>query len=129
MRDYQRATGGKYILPRAVYNQTIWIIRDYTRMTQEAAAIMTASPAPPDGQPRGTVSTDDTASRAVKRALYLDRIRSIDRAFETIPPEYRRGVWASIQTGDPYPQDAARETYSRMKSKFILQAALNLHLY
>ncbi len=33
---------------------TLYQIRDYYRMKQEAEAALTASPEPPDGQPRGT---------------------------------------------------------------------------
>ena len=67
MRDYQR-TKGKYILPREVYHQTIWIIRDYYRLKEEAEAILHESPGPSDGQPHGMNGiSDPNASKAIRR--------------------------------------------------------------
>lgn len=126
MRDYQRIKNNKYILPRDVYHQTLWIIRGYDRMKEDAAAIMVESPPPPDGQPRGANTGDDTASKAARRETNLRRIKQIDAALEDIPPEYRRGVWNNTVHCDPFPIDAARSTYALWKSRFVYKCAINL---
>ena len=55
-RDYQRKRNNKYILPYAAYHQTVWQIRDYYRLKEEAQAILDESPPPPDGQQIGRAS-------------------------------------------------------------------------
>ena len=127
MRDYQRTTG-KYILPRTLYHQTLWQIRDYYRLKSAAESILDASPAPPDGQPRGTDISNEVETKAQKRESYLDIIKVIDNNKESIPEEYRKGVWESIQFDSPYPLDAARSTYGMYKSRFVYGVARDLYL-
>lgn len=129
MRDYQRKKGNSYILPRDVYRTTLWMIRGYHRMKDEAEAIMVASPAPPDGQPRGDNAGDETAAKAIRREKLLERIRAIDEALEVVPPEYRRGVWNSVQYFEAYPLDADRSTYARHKARFVWEVANKLGIY
>lgn len=128
MRDYQR-TKGKYILPREVYHQTIWIIRDYPRMKEDADAILVESPGPSDGLPRGKGGTSDpNAGKAIRREELLAKIRVIDRELARIPREYRKAIWQSIMYRTPYPMDAERSTYGHIKSMFIYRVAAGLHL-
>ena len=96
MKDYQRIKGNKYILPNAVYMQTIWILRDYPRMRQEADAILHESPPPPDGQPRGTGKGDDVFTKAARREDLLRKTSAIENALGSIPKEYRQGVWRNV---------------------------------
>lgn len=126
MRDYQRTKGNKYILPRDVYRSTLWTIRGYQRMKDEADAILFESPAPPDGQPRGTATGDEVASKAIRREQYVRKVKAIDEALEVLPREYRRGVWNSVQYFDSYPLDADRSTYARWKARFVWEVANKL---
>lgn len=125
MKDYNRRKG-KYILPRAVYLATIWQIRDYYRMKEEASAILDESPPPPDGMPKGTAIGDVVFSKAVRRAEYINKTRAIEETLLIVPKEYRRGVWCNIMRGDPYPMDADRSTYTRWKSRYIYECAHRL---
>lgn len=129
MRDYQRQKGNKYILPRAVYNQTLWIIRDYQRMKEEAQAILVESPAPPDGMPKGTGTGDEVFRKAMERDDYIMKIRAIDKSLALIPAEYRKGVWNNITRYDRYPSDASRSTYAEQKSKFVFAVAVELNIF
>ena len=128
MRDYQRSKNNKYILPTAVYHQTLWQIRDYYRLKAEADAILEASPAPPDGQPRGTDISDMVANKAERRENTLAKIKILDDNKMAIPEEYREGIWNNIQFGSAYPLDADRTTYGRYKSMFVFNVAKDFYL-
>lgn len=103
---YQRQRKNKYILPTAVYNHTIWQIRDYRRL-KEALVIL-----PPD----------DEAVDGIKRITDV-----IEAGINEVPAEYRRGVWDSIQERKRFPLDADRSTYGRYKAMFVRYVAERLN--
>ena len=127
MRDYQRRTS-KYILPRTIYNQTIWQIRDYYRLKELAEAILEESPPPADGQPKGNSTGDLIASKAIRRERAISIIKIIDEEKSCIPKEYREGVWDNIIHGAAYPKTADRSTFGRYKSKFVYEVARRIFL-
>lgn len=129
MRDYQRRKNNKYILPTAVYHQTIWTIRDYYRMQQEANDILTSSSSALDGMPHGGMKADVVTRKAIKRERLIAKISAIDAALADIPTEYRKPVWKNILYGTPFPAYADRSTYGRNKAKFIASTAERLGLY
>lgn len=49
-------------------------------------------------------------------------------ALETIPHEYRKGVYENLTDNKPFPLDAAEVTYRRYRSKFIRAVAEQLEL-
>lgn len=125
-KEYQRRTT-KYILPGNLYMQTIYLIRDYHRMAEEAEAILEESPAPPDGQPRGTARPNPVENKALRREKYLSIIAIIDAAKQQIPKEYRIGVWMNVMYAKPFPEDAGRATYGRYKSQFVYEVAKKVY--
>lgn len=128
MKEYQRQKGNKYILPRELYNQTIWQIRDYHRLKDQAEAILEASPEPSDGQPKGNGTGNVVESKVLKRERLLDTIYIIESCKKEIPSEYQEGVWNNTVFGQPFPEDADRSTYGRYKSKFVYEVAKKLFL-
>lgn len=129
MRDYQRKKNNKYILPSAVYHQTIWTIRDYYRMKQEANDILTESSAEYDGMPHGKKTVDIVAKKAMKRESLLAKTTAIEAALADIPAEYQKPVWKNILYGTPYPAHADRSTYGRNKARFVAGVAERLGIY
>lgn len=123
MRDYQRQKNNKYILPRAQYHRTLWLIRDYYRLKDEVEYIAEAGPEPGDGMPKGNQTSDPTAQKAIRISKHMDIIALIDSEKARIPEEYRRGVWENIMYGTAFPLDADRSTYGRIKSRFIYNVA------
>ena len=117
------------MLPSAVYHQTLWAIRDYYRMKEEADAILTESSSTLDGMPHGAGTTDVVTKKAIRREKLIERISAIDDALSVIPPEYRKPIWKNILYGTPFPINADRSTYGRNKAKFIASAAERLDLY
>lgn len=128
MKEYQRKHNNKYHLPREAYNATVWIIRDYKRLKESAQAILEESPPPPDGMPKGTGTVGMIEAKALKRDIYITKIKAIENALETIPPEYRKGVWENITIYKRYPNDAAKNTYGNYKARFIFHVAINLKI-
>lgn len=119
-REYQRIERTKYILPRSVYHQTIWKVRDYYRLKEEAAEIGHISAIEYTGMPTGSRKHNDHIGEVVaKREKMLEDVNKIDECLSLIPVEYRKGVWDNIQYQSPYPLTADRSTYGRYKSKFI----------
>lgn len=127
VRDYQPKKS-KYILPQGIYLSTLWIIRDYSRMKESIEDSILTSPSN-DGMPKGTNVSDPTARKAMDLSdVVMKRIRAIEEARNDIPEEYMHGVWNNVQYRMPFPMDAARETYSRYKSKYIYKVAERLGL-
>lgn len=127
MRDYQRKTGNKYILPKNLYKQTISQLRDYPRLREMADDILHESAPPSDGQPRGNVCLSDVvAEKAIKRERLMETISIIEEEKEAIEGQYRTGVWNNILYETPLPNDADRSTYGRHKSKFVYEVARRL---
>lgn len=127
MKDYARTTG-RYILPRNLYMQTVYQIRDYHRLKEEADSILDASPAPADGQPKGSTVSSTVERKAMRRDRILQTIGVIDHAKSMIPEEYREGVWQNVMYRTAYPDDAHRNTYSLHKSRFVYMVARDLFL-
>lgn len=127
MRDYQRQKNNRYILPNAVYHQTIWVIRDYDRMCSELHDILVESPDPPDGMPRGSNTGDETYTKAKRREELRDKVSAIEDALELIPEEYRKGIWRNIQENRPFP--SARSTYGYWKTIFVYEIAKKIQIF
>ena len=127
MRDYQRSKT-KYILPRTVYCQTLWRIRDYYRLKELADSLIECKESDIDGMPKGNNTTDKVGTTVIKREKFVKEVCSINDSIKEIPQEYRSGVWNNIQFYQPYPIDADRATYGRYKSKFIYKVAEKLGL-
>ena len=126
-QDYQKKRD-KYILPAAVYHQTLWQIRDYNRLKDLYDSVAEERPAPSDGMPHGSGSkSDPTFQKAVKLQEIGRIIKAIEDSRDQIPEEYRRGVWMSVMYRYPFPLDAGRATYGRWKSRFVYGVAVALH--
>lgn len=123
---YQRQKNNKYILPSALYNKTIWQIRDYYRLKEVGNDIIYQQGIQYTGMPKGNSLGDPTFQKAEKLAKVSDVIHAVEEAYEQIPPEYRKGVWDNIQFRSPYPLDADRRTYGRYKSRFVYMVARKL---
>lgn len=122
MKDYPRKTG-KYVLPGMLYMKTIYQIRDYHRLKEKIRDTIDASGKPGEVRVSGGKKNSVTESKALQ--IYNDGIivDAIEKARDEIPEEYRQGVWNSVMYREPYPLDAARETYSRHKSRFVYMVA------
>ncbi|MCQ4637138.1 hypothetical protein NE619_10410 [Anaerovorax odorimutans] len=117
----------KYQLPRAVRMQVIWLVRDYERMKLEYDNAIWTGCGPMDGLPRGNRIGNPTERDALKRIDLSKRIEAIEQALNTVPEEYRKGVWDNLVDRAKYPIDAGSATYARHKGKFLYRIAKNLY--
>lgn len=125
MRDYLPKT---YSLPKAVYYQALYAVRDYDRLRAEYDDILHASAAPPDGLPHGSGSGQPVMDKALRLNAISTKLTAIERALSGIPPEYRRGVLDNVRYQAPYPYTASYPTWSRWRRRFLWLAAKYLRL-
>ena len=124
-RDYQRKINNRYKLPRAIYHQTLWIIRDYERIKRQLENILNCSNSNSDIN--SYIQTNHVGNpvlnEVIKRDKYFNYVKIIEESLNVIPTEYQKGVWDNVTKYKAYPLDANRSTYGRYKSKFIHEVA------
>ena len=123
MRDYQRETNNPYHLPHNLWRQTLYQIRDYNRLKDEADSIADLSAISTEINTGGSVPGDTVGNKVAQRERYMNVIKAIDTAKSMIPTEYQRGIWRNILYGEAFPNDADRSTYARHKSRFVYMVA------
>lgn len=124
MRNYQRQKNNPYKLPHNLYMRMLYLVRDYERIKSERADILCSSPAH-DGQPH-TGLGNPTETKGIKLAMLDDECSAVERAIESIPPEYRKGVLRSINDNERYPITASESTFRKYKYKLTYNLAKNL---
>lgn len=117
-----------YELPKEVYMQTLWFIRDYPRMKEEYDSLIGRSH-PMDGQPRGTDVGDPTGQIAVKAAELSGKINAIEKALSSIPKEYRQSVFENVVYRIPYKPVASRNTWVTYRRRFVYFVAVNMQFF
>ena len=128
MRDYQPAKNNQYRLPKTLYKRVLATVRDYDRMLLERESILLASPAPPDGLPRGCKTSDPTADKAVKLDAIDRCLHAVDQALMQVPEEYREAIMQKIITDAwPITVPVHRSTASYWKTRFLYYLAKNLN--
>ncbi len=108
MREYQIRAKENYVLPRAVYNQCLWMVRDVNRLVR-----IVNSGADPALMP--------TAAAA------RERLEAIQAALSFVPEEYREGILDGIINRKNF-GPAHDNTWKRWKQRFIYELAVNLML-
>lgn len=126
-KDYQPKKNNPYYLPRPIYLQVLWLIRDYYRMVEEYDHAIWDSPGPPDGQPRGNNIGDPTEREAARRIVLQDKIAAIEQSLISIPEKYREAIWNNIIHHEKYPTYYSKNTYSTWRCKFIYSVAKKLY--
>lgn len=129
MREYQVKKNNPFWLPKAVYYQALYAVRDYDRLCREYQDILFESAPPADGQPRGTRMGAPTEQKAERLAEVSEKLDAIERALEQLPEEYRKGVFDNIRKNTAYPYTAGRATWARHRRRFLYHVAKNLHLF
>ncbi len=126
MRNYQPKKNNPYYLPHTLYMSMLYLVRDHERMKKQREDVLYSSPAP-DGIPSSALG-NPTEQKALKLAALGNVCNAVERALETIPPEYRNGVIKNVCNKNPYPITAGEATYRRYKYKLAYMTAKFLYL-
>lgn len=114
MKEYQYQNEGKQRLPKEVYYQCIWMIRDMERLKE----IINGS---------GEQILNDKDMQKLEDALI--KFDCLLRALEEVPDYYREGIIESVRNrGGGYGDFAHENTWKKWKSKFMCAFATNLGL-
>jgi hypothetical protein len=129
VRDYQPKKNNPYLLPRNLYMQTVYMIRDYDRLKDEYREIFDESPPLLDDNTAVMKSrniTSLTEKKAIRLATASEKISAVDKALKQVPKEYHDGVFSNVKYGGWFPNDAAVSTYRYWKQRFIYHTAQNM---
>ena len=120
---YSPKSGGYTLAPSAYY-RTVYLIKDYPRLCQEAEAVMLATPPQtetPEIQRQRSVRAAET--QAINYASIMADVRIIEDALEVIPDDAQAAILKNILYAEPYPIDRDKRTYGRYKQKYIYNVA------
>ncbi len=95
-----------YALPREVYYQCLWLVRDVERLKK----------------------LSKSANKTSIGKASAKRVKAIKKALEALPEEYRQAVADNIISGVPFPDIAHDNTWRKWKKRFIYEVAVELEL-
>lgn len=107
-REWQQTKMKEYVMPEAVYYETLWAVRDLERMEIRLKEL--------------------TPQDAAEMEVLLRRIQGIRDAISIIPEGYRSWVIASIvmsSSGASFPD----KMWRAWKQRFLYTVARNLAIY
>lgn len=129
MIEHCKPLNGKGVrtLPRPVYCQIQWILKDYDRLkalSQQASAADKAGDAvvfyAGDCMGLTPQSVIDEANA---------KLEAIDRALLIVPEEYRNGIFENLAHKRILPDEASDNTWKKWKKLFVETLARELKLY
>lgn len=133
-REWQQTRYKEYVMPDAVYYQSLWAVRDLQRMTDRLSEIKgngtegsntKSVSVVKDGGKTYNVSRP-TEQGAMEVIILEERINAINSALEEVPEGYREFVMTSIVSG------TGKEFPSRLwkywKQRFLFRVAKNLSM-
>ncbi len=132
-RQWQQTKYKNLILPKAVYYQSVWAVRDLQRMEERLDELMQGE----DLAGGKSVISDrtsnfvlyrETENNAVERVVLQERIKCIHAAIDVVPQEYRSFVLSNLilgTSGKAFPN----KMWRYWKQRFLYTVAKNLSLF
>ncbi len=133
-REWQQTRFKEYVLPDAVYYQSLWAVRDLGRMEER---IRELSESRDSMEKSGSILRENvlshgirrspTENAAVERAALEERVRGIQDAIAGIPDVYRSYVLSNIilkNPGNAFPN----KLWRIWKQRFLYEVARNLSI-
>lgn len=114
-----------YKVPKAVYYQCIWLLKDMERLRRIEAAGKV-----PQGDNELVFFVDDE-NVVMDESVFVnarEKLRCIRKSLQAIPKEYRQSTIDCIVFGVPYADTAHYNTWRRWRQIFVYELAKNLHL-
>ncbi|MBQ3578737.1 MAG: hypothetical protein IJK59_03530 [Firmicutes bacterium] len=104
--------------------RALWLIRDYPHIKarlEELDGYGTGGAS--DGQPRAHDPKSPVEVLAIKRAALSAQLKPIEKAFDEIPEEYRKGLWEAITARRRYPPYATVRTWKKWRQRLLWYTA------
>lgn len=117
-----------YTMPNAVYYQSIWAVRDLTRMesrVKELAEVNVGSHSVVNDRGTDYDRVKPTEKTALERLVLEERIRGIENALALVPENYRSLVMNNI-VSKANPEGCADKIWRIWKQRFLYHVAINL---
>lgn len=121
-----------YLMPEAVYYQSIWAVRDYQRMKSQLEQMLSS----PEKTKSGSLVEERFSSygtyrpvedKALEIAVLKERVEGIRKAFVQVPPEYRSYLISNIVMKNSG-KNFNNKVWRMWKQIFLYQVAINLSI-
>ena len=127
-REWQQTKYKEYVMPDAVYYQSVWAVRDLERMENRLAELeqeeIAGGRSIVSDRTSNFVLYRPTEEKAVERAVLRERIRGIHAALSMVPEEYRSFILSNLilkNTGKAFPN----KLWRYWKQRFLYTVAKN----
>ena len=131
-KEWQQTKYKHLVLPKEVYYQSVWAVRDLERMEARLAEIeseehLSEGKSVVSDRTGNFVLYRPTENCALEQAVLKERIAGIHAAIETVPEEYRSFVLSNLilrNSGKTYPS----KMWKYWKQRFLYTVAKNLSI-
>jgi hypothetical protein len=134
MREWQQTKFKDYVMPEAVYYQSLWAVRDLARMESRLDEIN--SDILEGGKKGGGVVRDGhvdygsnrpTENKAMEKAILEERVTGIREALSLVPENYRAYILSNIVMKNPG-KTFPNKLWKIWKQRFLYNVARNLSM-
>lgn len=145
MRNYQQKKSNPYYMPHDVYMQALYKIKGYHELVRRRQKILHSSPPPPDGMPRGTLSSNPTEKKALVLAVIDADLEAIEQAIIELQGKYSKtctgeefdayeafmdyGVFCYYRSKPRRDEGPHRSTWNRYRSEFAYLVMKKLNYF
>lgn len=131
-REWQMTQLPEYVMPNAVYYQTLWAVRDLERMETRLEDLMYETQSPKgivvnESSKKYGTRRSKVENRAMETAILQERIDGIHQALVLVPMKYRETILDNIIQRDSVSQYPGKE-WKLWKQKFLYTVAHNLSI-
>ncbi len=134
-REWQQTQLMDYIMPNAVYYQTIWAVRDLDRMETRLKDLSKQRQRQKKGDAMvkeairmyNRADSSRVDSQAIETAILQERVDGIHKAIKQVPEKYRAVIMNNIIDKEQVSIHGDRE-WRAWKQKFLFMVAKNLSI-
>ena len=128
-REWQQTRMSEYVMPNAVYYQSIWAVRDLDRMEQRLRELTRAAMQAAVGvlnESETGYKESKTEHKAMEAAILSERVEGIRNSLTEVPERYRICILDNIMYNEPVRFPG--KLWKLWKQKFLYRVAVNLSL-
>ena len=131
-REWQVTQLPEYVLPNAVYYQSLWAVRDLERMENRLQDLMYERQSPKgsmvsESRKKYAGRFSKVENRAMETAILQERVDGIHQALILVPIEYRNTILDNIVLKESVTDQPDKE-WRMWKQKFLFMVAHNLSM-